>query len=618
MAADETTARFSLELSDGISDPATSAEDALVQLGEKLTSGQKELAQLNAAMRKLKQGGLAGTQAAKQLQDKIDALKKSLGVAQMGFLEAGGDLTKLGKNGYETGSALDDLGTKMQGLGGPIGALGSRLSALATNPLAAVAAALLAVVVASAAFVAAVAAGAAALFRFGLAAREARRSSLLHLEGMTTIRRWHGIAAGSATELQASIDRVSDSAAIGRARVAGYAEQLYHAGLRGRTLEDALRGVSTVAAVQGEEMANRFRGMAIAAARTGGSVRRLADDVERRLGPIASRMALAWGRQMERLRENVDALFDGLEIEGLLAGLDSILDMFSQATLEGRALKQIFTSVFQPFIDGATQSGPLFKRFLQGVIIAALELAIAFVRLRNWIRDTFGGANLGWLSQFTSATDLGRFAVYAFVGALGLALVVLTALGAVAAVAIAGLVTPFVILGGIAFAVGVGIGWLYAKFVELQTWLSSINWTGIGRSLIDGLVTGLTGGAQRVVNAVRSLGRSATNALRSALDIHSPSRVFADLGRQIPRGLAVGVEAEAGTAQGAVSDVVSVPQGAALGGALGRGTQVAVSIDGIHVHVARAEDVPEGIAERIQEAIAKVLEGAVLQMGAAR
>ena len=602
MAADDTSARFSLELSDGITPGATSAEDALTQLAEKLTSGQKELSQLNAAMRKLKQGGLSGSQAAKQLGDRINALKKGLGVAQAQFIHFGGDITTLGQKVVPpTSDALGDMAGQLSKMGGPMAAIGGRMTSMLANPAAAAAAALLAVGAAMVAFVAAVAAGAAALLRFGLAAREARRSELLHLEGLTTIRRWHGVAAGSATELQRSIDRVSGSAAIGRSQVAGYAEQLYRAGLRGQTLEDALRGVSTVAAVQGEEMANRFRGMAIAAARTGRSVSDLTARVERRLGPIASRMALGWGRQMERLRESWNALFDDLQIEGLLAGLNSIVSMFSQASFEGRALRQIFTSVFQPFIDGSTRSGPLFKRFLQGVIIAALELAIVFVRVKNWIRDTFSGSSLAQLTQFTSATDLGRYAVYGFAIALGACVVAFAALATMSAVAVAALVAPIALIGGL-----------------IHT-LIETDWTSIGRSLIDGLISGLTGGAHRVVSAVRSLGASMTSALRTALDIHSPSRVFADLGRQIPRGLAVGVEAEAGTAQGAVSDVVSVPAGGALSsGGLGGG-QVAVSIDGgIHVHVARAEDVPESIADRISEAIASALEGAVVQMGGAR
>lgn len=608
---DTSTATFGLDLRDGMTPAARNAADALEQLQARITGTQKELNSIYAAQRRLRQGGLGQSAAFRELDDRASVLRKSLGSMQAQFVALGGSFRSSAVP--QATGGFNDLLASATRIPGPLGAIAGRFASLgAAGPVGLAIAAAVAVAAAYVAVAAALVTATAALLKYAVAQAGARRSELLRLQGLTTIRRWHGIAAGSATELQQSIDRVSRTSAIGRDQLVGYAESLYRAGLRGQTLEEALRGVSTVAAVQGDQMAERWKGMAIAAARTGGSVRRMAEDVDRRLGPIARRMAISWDRQMERLNESVSELFSGLEIEGLLEAADGLTSLFSQSTASGRALRQIMTSLLQPLINFIAARGPAIERFFKGIVIAALILAIAIVRVKNRIEDAFGGTSLGGFFDFLDAAELGQMVVYGLALAFGALLVAMLPVAIVAGL----IVAPFV-LGALAAI------WLGKKIRELTDWLGTLDWSEIASNLIDGLVNGIRSGGQFVVDAVRELGQSATDALTSALGIASPSRVFAALGRQVPRGFARGVDDEAGVAEGSVADLISVPEGGALARAAAAGSgapgaHVSVVIEGgIHVQVASADEVPAGIGERIREAIAAALEGAVVEMGAA-
>lgn len=63
-----------------------------------------------------------------------------------------------------------------------------------------------------------------------------------------------------------------------------------------------------------------------------------------------------------------------------------------------------------------------------------------------------------------------------------------------------------------------------------------------GRDFVMGFVKGITGAIGSAVNAAANMAKKALNAAKSALGIHSPSRVMRDeVGKYIPAGLAVGI-----------------------------------------------------------------------------
>lgn len=74
---------------------------------------------------------------------------------------------------------------------------------------------------------------------------------------------------------------------------------------------------------------------------------------------------------------------------------------------------------------------------------------------------------------------------------------------------------------------------------------ASYDWGSLGRGIIRGIVSGITGAAGSLFSSLRGLASRALSAAKSALSIHSPSRVFADeVGQWIPKGIAAGIERE--------------------------------------------------------------------------
>ncbi|MBZ0120988.1 MAG: hypothetical protein K8H88_28595, partial [Sandaracinaceae bacterium] len=186
------------------------------------------------------------------------------------------------------------------------------------------------------------------------------------------------------------------------------------------------------------------------------------------------------------------------------------------------------------------------------------------------------------------------------VGVATLAGVTLAALAASAAL----LVAPL----ALATAAVVGI---VAAGIELYNWFRNTDFESLGRSLVDGLIAGMRSRLAALSTEVRGLASRAQGALTEALGIRSPSRVFAQLGVQIPRGLAQGVQAGAPIALGAIDELAAVPD---VHRSPAGSSSRSVVIEQLHIH-AQSSD-PEALAASFRDAVANVLEGLAIEEGA--
>ena len=72
---------------------------------------------------------------------------------------------------------------------------------------------------------------------------------------------------------------------------------------------------------------------------------------------------------------------------------------------------------------------------------------------------------------------------------------------------------------------------------------TSFNWGSIGSNIIKGIANGIAGAVGGLVNAAINAAKSAFNAAKEALGIHSPSRLFRDkIGKMMALGMGIGFE----------------------------------------------------------------------------
>lgn len=645
MAAD--TAVFSVELKDGVTGPAGQAATALAKLKEKLQQDSRELREMQAALVRLRQGTTVNASAVRELTERISAKKTELANAQARFMELGGTF---GEVAHGAGVASADMGRMLgiaSGMGGPVGRLAGMVGSLGGLLSAGLAVGALAAAAAVAALTVALVSGYAALARYALGAAGARREELLHLEALTKIPNWYGLAAGKASDLQRAIDDVSGSSALGRGDVAKYAEELYRMGLRGKNLATALDATAIKASTQGERWASLFMQQAAGANMLGQSVDKLAGRVKSQLGGIAKQQALAFDVQIKKLRENVARIFEGVKIGKFLEALNDVLKLFSQNEAIGRGLRTIVETMFQPleaFFSGNVAL--VAKRFFQGLVIGVLLLELGLFDLRDALRGAFGDP------KFLKDIDAATIALYVGVTAAAL---LAAGLGLVALAAVTttiALLPLAALLGGMAvvvFAVGVAltnladlwetardnfedIDWAQAAItaflaatggaasgvatlhVGLSQFIADMGTLGINaaEALVAGLVRALRGGASLVKSTVVGLSDVVKGAFRSALGIASPSRVFMGYGRQIGAGVSIGIGSSRHEVEAATAALAPAPPPGGRGGAP-RGGDRRVEIGELHIHT-KATDA-RGIAASIRDALAAELEGVAVELG---
>lgn len=641
MAGTDMKGVYELDVKTTGADDVEKAADALEKLGDAIDADAKQIAAMQKALRNLKGDAQGNAGAIDQLKTRIDAQKKSVAQSTAAYLQMGGAFKKRPKPPAPPPSPIEqaveapkavkpdvpvtpvavnrvkafrDQLKNMLGdvskLPGPVGQLGGMVTRLGGS-LTSVAMLGAAAAAALVAVAGAVAALTAKLVSYGITVADTLRSERLQLEGLSKMRFLFQRTADSADHMLATIDKVAASTPIARGKLVEMTTQLEKMGLRGNNLTAALEGMAIKLSTQGSEAANNFAGWAAGANMTGRSVQKLADNVKARLGGIAQKQMESLTVQTLKQQEAMQSLFGALKIDAFLKARKVLVDMFSQSTESGRALKGMLTRIVQPLIDGVTAALPIVKKFFVGIILASLDLGIAFLRVRKWWRQTFGkpsgDSSIDWLRV---ALTTGKAVVIAFAVALGI----------VGGAFYIGFIRP------VSFVVN-HLARMVTMWSRVTDALRTGDWKGAGKAMIDGLLGSLKAGAKLILSFMYDLGALAVGALKKAIGASSPAKAFIAVGKTIPEGVGVGVREETPAAQDAVDSMIKIPppaatEGAARGAASGVATRGAaqpagntISIGDININAGGTSN-PRELAAQFRIELERVLESVAIQMGA--
>lgn len=579
------TATFAIELDTKGQGGAESMAGALQRLKQAIKEDRAEVAGLQAALKQLQGGANVDIAAFKSLRDQLKAKQASLASSTEAFAKLGGSFGAAGDAAGAAGGDIGGLLAAVKGGAGPLGGLLEKVQGFsgAIQKLGAGKAiaigAFAAIAVAAVALTAALIHATIELAAFALASSNAALAQRAVFDGMK-------LGAGGTSRLTATIDKLASSLPQPRKELEALAEQLAKTGLRGAELDAELKKVAT-------------------------------QDAIKKFGSVRAGL-LNLDVQIAKFHENLARIFSGVKIEGFLAALKDVLSVFDQTTSSGKALKAIVEGLLNPLFSGLAALAPVAKGFFQGLIIGALMLTVVVLKVKNALKEAFGGS-LGGINLLKVGVYAGLGAFGALVAILGLVAVAL----ALCAVGVLLFAAPFLLVGAVVAAVVIGIveavSWISDAFSSAIDYLSSLSLADIGSAMIDGLVSGISGAAGAVLGAITGAVGGAISAAKSLLGIASPSKVFAQLGGHTAAGFVEGVDGGAGKVEAAAGGLADAATSGAAKGAAGApggaaGGGKTVTIGELHIHT--DAKTAEGIASEIRRAVAMALEDLAVGQGA--
>lgn len=632
MAKSSDQASFAVNLEGNLEASARSGADAMATLRARIDTGVASLRDMNASLRNLKGENSEVVAAKKELEARILAERQALAKATAESLKYGNIQAKLSAQQAQLAARTKRVADEKERLqaktkavssaistaGGPVANLRDRFAALeaamgeggAGGGMSLLALGTAGAVAGVAALVAGLGAAAAAVLRFAVGSANAARSA-----GLLRTAAFGGGNEQWGKNFGDQVDALARKVPTGRAEINALGLSLARSRIDGQVWVDTLNLVTQASAAFGDEAGNtlksfverskvwkRFRlnplemfgtgvefdevareyanamHIGIADARkallngrvtleNGAAALRAA--VEKKFAKINIRQMLDLNVMAKKLGEAFDDLTRGIDLEPMLNALKEIAHMFDVNTVSGRSLKAILSVFGNEFVKGVVAATPIAKRFLWGLILGAMDITIAYLKTRNAIRDLISGDTIKRFTEWKGFTIAGRIAIYSLAAAVGTLGLVLAA-AAAPAFAFA---LPFVLFGAAIWGV-----------IEGVKALIDTDWAYFGRSIVAGIVGGITAAWTDLKGAINDLGDSLKRAFAERLRIHSPSLEFQELGAQLPAGVERGIEQGAASAQGAASGMVSASGGGAAGGSAlaprGGGARVEV-----HVHI---------------------------------
>ena len=332
-----------------------------------------------------------------------------------------------------------------------------------------------------------------------------------------------------------------------------------------------------------------------------------------KLGQVAAQRAVSTtSGQIDAIRGKFEALLLGAETRG--GGVSRMLSMISGAldSTSARAFVSAIASIGEA-------AGEVFRDLSQGDIertfqrlsIFAQQAALGVAQLAVLGRALGSGLGEG-LGYTADALQLIGLSSTGSKGPLRDLAPVFRGLGLAIAGVIAVATTIPMLLARIAQGVGIAIGAVANVISAVGMMRFSTIASQLGSAIVNGIVGGIKAGAAAVAGAVSGVAQGAIDTAKSVLQIRSPSRVFRDLGAYSMQGYAMGVQAEAPSAQSATTDAIAPPTSLAVTPRAGGPITISVS-----VQLGRGDrESAEQAGEAIALAVRRELEGIFASMAA--
>lgn len=609
---------------------AKAAASAMEGLRGKIQEDEAALRSLQQALGRIKGAKVDVGDQTKALSTQMGALKANIATNQGVFMKLGGNLGELSKKSDGASASGKKLGDSMKGAGNSAQSSGEQFSMSWAE-------------IAKGAAVAAVAVGAAigAFTRFALLSWDHIRTQRITAEAFTG-------SAFAADQLASSIRGMEGGLPQTREGLQSIAQSLSEGGLSGRGMATALHLVATAAAVLpsaaaklqslaasasdagklligkdslkgtgvtidaiAAQLGKSMRGGVAAAKRalqTGGveleaGLKALDGAVQDRFGDLAKRAALSAPAQWEKLKESIGGLFSSVAFEPALKALSKLTELLDESSTTGKALRELFATMFESAGSGLAELLPLVGGFMRGLLEGALLVQSAWKAVQGVLAKVFpaglmekiGGAKIAFYGGVTAAI--------LFAAAVGLATVALTVLAVLAVGLVLALATPFIIVGGIIGgliyvvvkfgsaimnSMGRAFAWVGKQIKKALDAIRGFNLADAASSIIGSLVDGLASAGKAVLSAVigvgRSIGTALSSGVKSALGIHSPSKVAIEIGTNFSTSMGMGVERGAPAMHEATADLFPRTDGRAEGSRVtnnSRATTVNLVVNGV-------------------------------------
>lgn len=408
------------------------------------------------------------------------------------------------------------------------------------------------------------------------------------------------IQHSSLKDLGALLPAVQKKTGLATGEIQDLAKQLAKANVSASDMPAALEAVATAAAIDKSMVPDLIKDLKSGKKSAG----ELAGEMDRKFGTALQKKMGGLNGLTTLFKKNLGETFGGLDIEPLLAGLRTLVDLFDQNTAAGKTIKFLFETIFQPLINGAAKAAPVVEAFFLHLLINALKVYIALKPAIKAIGELFGKPDVGLTDALAVAAFLAKSVVAGF-------LAIVTVFALITA-AVAAPVAAMVAFGAAAFK----------AFQNLKTgvesaigFLRSVNLAELGLSIIRGLAAGISSGASAVVGAMKNVVDGAIKSAKSLLGIASPSKVFASIGENTAEGFTGGVEDGSSGARAAMTDMVTPTDAAAIKPVAAAGGS---STGDVTINITAPSGNAEDIAGAVRIVLSDLLKGARIQVGRAQ